>query len=69
MAQKEQMQHCATSLLPADKVDDCFVFEAVVCSAGASLFVAQFQDAVLKRQRPAHLTTADGRAAFPNAHG
>lgn len=69
MTQTERMQHCATTLLPADKVNDGFVFEAGVCSAGAPLFVAQLQDAVLKRQRLAHLAAADGRAAFPNAHG
>lgn len=69
MTQIGQTQHSATSRLPADKVDDGFVFEAVVCSAGASLFVGQFQDVVLERQLPAHLTAADGRAGVPNAHG
>lgn len=63
------MQHHATSLLPADKVDDGFVFEAGVCSARASVLIGQFQDVVLERQLPAHLTTANGRGGVPNAHG
>lgn len=69
MTQIEHMQPCVTSVLPADKVDDGFVLEAGVCSTDASLLVGQFQDIVLERQLPAHLTAADGRVAVPNAHG
>lgn len=56
-------------VLPADEVDDGFVFEVGVCCAGTSSFIRQLQYVILVREFPAHLTAAHCSAGMLNTHG
>lgn len=55
-------------ILPADEVDDGFVFEVGVRRAGTSSFVRQLQDVILVGEFPARLAAVHHRAGSPNAH-
>lgn len=54
--------------LPADEVDDGFVFAAGVGRADISSFVHQLQHVIGVGELPAHLPTAQDAAAVLNAH-
>lgn len=56
------------SMVPADEVDEGFVFQGGVRSAGASSFVRQLHNVILVDEFPAHLTAADHLVSSLDTH-